>query len=92
MHDDNATDKGQHRRTPEDCGMATDGNICWRDTEPEEAMAYVAPRLARNRPFLMSGYWAHQVLSKGAAQRWKTFAGIKSVLAAHRLDELSECS
>ncbi|CAM9831640.1 unnamed protein product [Scytosiphon promiscuus] len=68
--------------------MFTDGDIRWRDVDPEGVKASVAPKLARNRPFLMSGYWADQVLSKGAAQRWKTFAGIKSVLAAHGLDQL----
>lgn len=85
----NATEKERDRNH---CGMATDGNIRWRDADPEGVMAYVQPRLARHRPFLMSGDWVHQVLSKGAAQRWKTFAGIKSVLAAHGLDELSECT
>ena len=53
-------------------------------------MAFMAPLLAENRPFLMSGYWTHQVLCKDAAQRWRTFAGIKSVLAGHGLNELSE--
>eukprot|EP00904_Undaria_pinnatifida_P001665 jgi/Undpi1/1149/HiC_scaffold_10.g04611.m1 len=62
--------------------------VRWRDVGQEGVMAFMAPLLAENRPFLMSGYWTHQVLCKDAAQRWRTFAGIKSVLAGHGLNEL----
>lgn len=54
-------------------------------------MAFMAPILADNRPFLLTGYWSHQVLNKDAAQRWRTFAGIKSVVVAHGLEQLREC-
>lgn len=64
--------------------------VRWRDVGQEGVMAFMAPLMAENRPFLMSGYWTHQVLQKDAAQRWRTFEGIKSVLTAHGLDELSE--
>lgn len=53
-------------------------------------MAFMAPILAQNRPFLLTGYWSHQVLNKDAAQRWRSFAGIKSVLIEHGLEQLSE--
>lgn len=64
--------------------------VRWRDVGHEGVMTFMAPLLAENRPFLMSGYWTHQVLCKDAAQRWRTFAGIKSVLSGHGLDQLSE--
>lgn len=64
--------------------------VRWRDVGQEGVMAFTAPILAGNRPFLMTGYWSHQVLNKDALQRWRSFAGIKSVLTAHGLDELSE--
>lgn len=64
--------------------------VRWRDVGHEGVMAFMAPLLAENRPFLMSGYWTHQVLCKDATQRWRTFAGIKSVLSSHGLDQLSE--
>lgn len=64
--------------------------VRWRDVGHEGVMAFMAPLLAENRPFLMSGYWTHQVLCKDAAQRWRTFAGIKSVLSSHGLDQLRE--
>lgn len=50
----------------------------------------MAPILAENKPFLLTGYWSHQVLNKDAAQRWRSFAGIKSVLTEHGLEQLSE--
>eukprot|EP00903_Cladosiphon_okamuranus_P008955 g8569.t1 len=62
--------------------------VRWRDVGTEGVANYLAPIIARNRPFLMSGYWAHQVLNKDAAQRWKSFRGIKSVLADNGLDQL----
>ncbi|CAM9521015.1 unnamed protein product, partial [Laminaria digitata] len=62
--------------------------VRWRDVGHEGVMTFMAPLLAENRPFLMSGYWTHQVLCKDAAQRWRTFAGIKSVLSGHGLDQL----
>lgn len=51
-------------------------------------MAFMAPILAENKPFLLTGYWSHQVLNKDAAQRWRSFAGIKSVLTEHGLEQL----
>ncbi|CBN77138.1 conserved unknown protein [Ectocarpus siliculosus] len=62
--------------------------VRWRDVGSEGVMSYMAPKMAQNHPLLMSGHWAHQVLNKDAAQRWSTFTGIKSVLAARGLDQL----
>ncbi|CAM9183532.1 unnamed protein product, partial [Sphacelaria rigidula] len=62
--------------------------VRWRDVGQEGVMAFMAPILADNRPFLLTGYWSHQVLNKDAAQRWRTFAGIKSVVVAHGLEQL----
>lgn len=65
--------------------------VRWRDIGQEGVMSFMAPLLAENRPFLLTGYWSHQVLTKDAALRWTTFGGIKSVLSAHGLEQLSEC-
>eukprot|EP00752_Nemacystus_decipiens_P007278 g6514.t1 len=62
--------------------------VRWRDVGTEGVASYLAPILAKNRPFLLSGYWTHQVLNKDATQRWKSFSGIKSVLVNHGLDQL----
>lgn len=66
--------------------------VRWRDVGQEGVMTFMAPILADNKPFLLTGYWSHQVLHKDATQRWRSFQGIKSVLIAHGLEELRECA
>lgn len=62
----------------------------WRDVGQEGVMAFMAPILAENKPRVLTGYWTHQVLHKDAAQRWRTFGGIKEVVAGHGLQDLRE--
>ena len=43
--------------------------VRWRDVGAEGVASYLAPILAKNRPFLMSGYWTHQVIHETKERR-----------------------